>query len=298
MDPTLASLSPPKMRQIQTLVLRRITELVSPFPDSHVSPRSYEPLVSNIFPDPDSDTVTTSDPQRKRAFTQAGVLFQHLANDTAGQSQPRTDENIWFLSRQRFMRDRDPIKQIDVSPNGSFTPWILWDNRYWLRLRLVPSEPDRDVSELSRFLPLPLTIRPFHKLDMERIRRDTVNSRPRGAKKKGAGERLAGSIEHIQALFSAEAPSQLRFTLPVVAREGVNTRVGKPLDLKVREQLALPTLEYRLAGHAAEYSSPSEVELLHVGWRFKLKWQWMYKMIDTEALRLMGWPVGGNTDDA
>ncbi|KAJ5120628.1 uncharacterized protein N7515_010016 [Penicillium bovifimosum] len=292
LDPSLASLSPLQSRQLQSLVLRRITELVSPFPDNHVSLRSYETLVPNIFPDPDS-TAPTSDTPRKLAFTQAGVLFQHLANDT-GKQEPRTDENIWFLSRQRFMRDRDPVTHVDVSPNGSFTSWFLWDNRYWLRLRLVPSEPGRDVSELSRFLPLPVTIRPFHKLDMERVRRDTVNSR-RGVKTKG-GERLAGSIEHVQALFSAEAPSQLRFTLPVIVREGLNTRPGKPLDLKVRELLALPTLEYRLTGHAAEYASPSEVELLHVGWRFKLKWQWMYKMIDIEALRLMGWPVGGNTD--
>jgi hypothetical protein len=35
--------------EIQTIVLRRITELVSPFPDSHFSLRSYESLVSNVY---------------------------------------------------------------------------------------------------------------------------------------------------------------------------------------------------------------------------------------------------------
>ncbi|KAJ5563557.1 hypothetical protein N7535_008721 [Penicillium sp. DV-2018c] len=318
-DPSLASLSQLQISQLQALVLRRITELLSPFPDSHVSLRSYETLVSNIFSNPSETQALPAtgngnpgtSQNRKRAFTQAGVLFQHLANSTDSaakpqeqeqKQEPRTDENIWFLSRQRFMRDRDPIEHIAVSPNGSFTPWVLWDNRYWLRLRLVPCEPGQDGTELAgRIGPLPLTIRPFHKLDMERIRRDTVNSRKSGAKKKST-ERLPlpGSTEHIQALFSAEAPSQLRFTLPVIAREGLNKRDGKPLDLMVREQLALPTLEYRLTGHAAEYSSAREVELIHAGMKFRLKWQWMYKMIDTEALRLMGWPVGGpgDTDDA
>ncbi|KAJ5782985.1 hypothetical protein N7457_004759 [Penicillium paradoxum] len=303
MDPQLASLSTSQTRQIQTLVLRRITELVSPFPDSHFSLRNYESLVPNIFPTADYSSLGTKptpndqENRPKQAFTLAGVLFQPLANESS--QNPQTGDNIWLLSRQPFMRDRDPVMQISVSPNGNFTPWTLWDNRFWMRLRLVPSDPARDPSELgNRLSKVPLTIRPFHKLDIERIRRDTVNARPQGVKKDSAADRKQpGTFEHIKALLSAEAPSQLRFTLPVISREGINSRPGKPVDQKVRQQLALPTLDYRLSGHSAEYSSLGEVELTHLRWRWKLKWQWMYKMIDTEALRLMGWPIDKDISD-
>ncbi|KAJ5456667.1 hypothetical protein N7530_011941 [Penicillium desertorum] len=306
MDPQLATLSESRTRQIQTIVLRRITELVSPFPDSHFSLRSYEPLVSNVFPGPDDShdaSATSNDRKRRKAFTVAGVLFQRLSNEasTLEKSQdPRPgSDNIWLLSRQPFMRGRDPVTQINVSPSGSFTPWVLWDNRYWMRLRLVPV--DRDPSELGDQLrSVPLTIRPFHKFDIERIRKDAVKSRPQGRTNKdsSAEQKMPGTFEHVKGLLSAEAPAQLRFTLPVISRDGIVSKPEKPLGQTVWQQLALPTLDFRLSGHSAKYSSLSEVELVHLRCRWKLKWQWMYKMIDTEALRLMGWPVDKDAEEA
>ncbi|OQE32583.1 hypothetical protein PENFLA_c001G05128 [Penicillium flavigenum] len=306
MDPQLATLSESRTRQIQTIVLRRITELVSPFPDSHFSLRSYEPLVSNVFPgadDPYGTSATSNDQKRRKAFTVAGVLFQRLTNETSTlekSQDPRPgSNNIWLLSRQPFMRGRDPVTQINVSPSGSFTPWVLWDNRYWMRLRLVPV--DRDSSELGdQLISVPLTIRPFHKFDIERIRKDAVKSRPQGQTNKdsGAERKMPGTFEHVKALLSAEAPAQLRFTLPVISRDGIVSKPEKPLGQKLWQQLALPTLDYRLSGHSAKYSSLSEVELVHLRCRWKLKWQWMYKMIDTEALRLMGWPVDKDAEEA
>jgi tRNA(Ile)-lysidine synthase len=315
MDPQLATLSASQIKQIQTLVLRRITELVSPFPDSQFSLRSYEQFIHNMFSDPEDESLVkkSHDPDQhirpRQSFTLAGVIFQRLANETTtsihggGEKDRRSrGDNIWLLSRQPFMKDRDPVTQVNVSPRGNFTPWTLWDNRYWMRLRLVPSDPEYDPCELeTKLTQVPLTIRPFHKLDVERVRRDTMNSRPQGTKKTKKNSEIErdtpGTFENLKAVLSAEAPSQVRFTLPVVSREGINSRPGKPLDQKVKQQLALPTLDYRLSGHSAEYSSESEVELVHLRWRWKLKWQWMYKMIDTEALRLMGWPSGRDTED-
>ncbi|OQE83107.1 hypothetical protein PENNAL_c0034G11315 [Penicillium nalgiovense] len=306
MDPQLATLSEFRTRQIQTIALRRMTELVSPFPDSHFSLRSYEPLVSNVFPGAGGShgtSATSNDQKRRKAFTVAGVLFQRLSNEpsTLERSQnPRPGgDNIWLLSRQPFMRGRDPVTQINVSPSGSFTPWVLWDNRYWMRLRLVPV--DRDPSELEdQLISVPLTIRPFHKFDIERVRKDAVRSRPqrRTNKDSGVEQKMPGTFEHVKALLSAEAPAQLRFTLPVISRDGIVSKPEKPLGQKVWQQLALPTLDYRLSGHSAKYSTISEVELVHLRCRWKLKWQWMYKMIDTEALRLMGWPVDKDAEEA
>ena len=306
MDPQLATLSASRIRQIQTIAFRRITELVSPFPDSHFALRSYESLVHNVFPGLEGSqgaSATSNDERRRKAFTVAGVLFQPLANESSilGKSQdPRLGgDNIWLLSRQPFMRNRDPVTQVNVSPGGSFTPWVLWDNRYWMRLRLVPV--DRDVNELEdELISVPITIRPFNKFDIERIRKDAVNSRPQGRMNKDstAEQKMPGTFEHVKALLSVEAPAQLRFTLPVLSREGIVSKPGKPPSQKVWQKLALPTLDYRLSGHSTKYSSLSEVELVHLRCRWKLKWQWMYKMIDTEALRLMGWPVGKDAEEA
>ena len=306
MDPQLATLSASRTRQIQTIALRRITELVSPFPDSHFSLRNYESLVPNVFSgqdEPRDASITSNNQKRTKAFTVAGVLFQRLGNEatTPGMSQdPRLGgDNIWLLSRQPFMKNRDPVTQINVSPGGSFTPWVLWDNRYWMRLRLVPL--DRDPSERGdQLISLPLTIRPFHKFDIERIRKDAVNSRPqrRTNKDSAAEQKMPGTFEHLKAVLSAEAPAQLRFILPVISREGIVSKPGKPPGQKVWQQLSLPTLDYRLSGHSTKYPSLGEVELGHLRSRWKLKWQWMYKMIDTEALRLMGWPVGKDAEEA
>ncbi|CDM30729.1 hypothetical protein DTO013E5_625 [Penicillium roqueforti] len=306
MDPQLATLSASRIRQIQTIVLRRMTELVSPFPDSHFSLRRYEPLVHNVFPGLDGShgaSATSNDEKRRKGFTVAGVLFQRLPNEASrlGKSHdPRLGgDNIWLLSRQPFMKNRDPVTQVNVSPSGSFTPWVLWDNRYWMRLRLVPV--DRDPNELAdELISLPVTIRPFNKIDIERIRKDAANLRPRGQTNKDftAGQEMPGTFEHVKALLSAEAPAQLRFTLPVLSREGIVSKPGKPPSQKVWQKLALPTLDYRLSGHSAKHSSLNEVEVVHLRCRWKLKWQWMYKMIDTEALCLMGWPVGKDAEEA
>lgn len=312
LDPQITSLSASQIRQIQTLVLRRITELVSPFPDSHVPLRNYEPFISNMFSDPENDHPAKRNDldgaaHPRKSFTLAGVLFQPLTNeatapafDAEAKELQSRGASIWLLSRQPFMKDREPMTEINVSPLGNFTPWLLWDNRFWMRLRLVPSDAERDPNDLGdRLSHVPLTIRPFNKLDAERVRRDTVNSRPQGTKKDSSVERdTPGTFENMKAFLSVEAPSKMRFTLPVVAREGINSKPGKPLDQKVRQQLALPTLDYRLSAHSAEYASQREVELVHLGWRWKLKWQWMYKMIDIEALSLMGWPAGKSTEDA
>jgi hypothetical protein len=39
------------------MAVGELTELVSPFPDSHFSLRSYESLVSNVFPGADGSHV-------------------------------------------------------------------------------------------------------------------------------------------------------------------------------------------------------------------------------------------------
>ncbi|KAJ5747429.1 uncharacterized protein N7511_009125 [Penicillium nucicola] len=291
-DPQIASLSPFQTRQIQTLVLRRITELVSPFPDNHFALRSYEPMVSRIFPDTEvpQATATTSTPNdgepKKQAFTLGGVLFQPLTNEE--------NHNIWLLSRQPFMKGRDPVKRLYVPPRGEFTPWSLWDNRYWLRFSLEPSHSTADIRGLRKSPNLDICLRPFQQSDIQRMRKAAEGTGPKSERVVDATE--LKFWEQTRALLANQVPASMRFTLPLLGKVEGGSK-GYSLDQMDFQPLALPTLDRRLQNHAAEYDSRKEVELLHCGKHWKLKWQWMYKRIDTEALRLMGWPLE-DTEDA
>ncbi|KAJ6081219.1 hypothetical protein N7499_006093 [Penicillium canescens] len=287
-DPQIASLSTSKTKQIQTLVLRRITELISPFPDNHFALRSYEPMVSRVFPDSEVPQTTTANhgAHQKQAFTLGGVIFQPLANDNG--------HNIWLLSRQPFMKGRDPIKRLYVPPRGEFTPWSLWDNRYWLRFSLTPSDPTMDPRALSKLQSLSIRLRPFQQADMQRMRTAAEGTGPK--KERVIDATKLKFWEQTRALLATEAPASLRFTLPLLEKVESGSRENS-VDQASSEPLAFPTLDCRLQGHGAEYDSPKEVELVHYGKHWKLKWQWMYKRIDTEALRLMGWPLE-DTEDA
>jgi tRNA(Ile)-lysidine synthase TilS/MesJ len=291
-DPQIASLSNFQARQIQTLVLRRITELISPFPDNHFALRSYEPMVSRVFSGSDSDvprenTTCNNDARQKQAFTLGGVIFQPLANDEG--------HNIWLLSRQPFMKGRDPVKRLYVPPRGEFTPWSLWDNRYWLRFSLTPKNPTLDPRALSKLENISIRLRPFQQTDMQMMRKEAEGTGPKS-------ERIVDTVklnfwEETRALLAAEAPASMRFTLPLLEKVESNGSREHPVDQMTAERLAFPTLDCRLQSYEAEYDSRKEVELVHYGKHWKLKWQWMYKRIDTEALRLMGWPLE-DTEDA
>ncbi|OQD81486.1 hypothetical protein PENANT_c027G03450 [Penicillium antarcticum] len=285
-DPQIASLSAFQTRQIQTLVLRRITELVSPFPDSHFALRSYEPMVSRVFPDADisrsttTTTTTNEGEHKKQAFTLGGVLFQPLTNEEG--------HNIWLLSRQPFMKGRDPVKRLYVPPRGEFTPWSLWDNRYWLRFNFEPSDPALDIRAVRKSQNVDICLRPFTQTDMQKMRADAEGTGPKS-------ERVVDATklkfwEETRALLATEVPASMRFTLPLLGKVEIGSK-GSSVDQMNFQPLALPTLDCRLQNHEAEYDSRKEVELVHCGKHWKLKWQWMYKNIDTEALRLMGWPL-------
>ncbi|PLB42071.1 tRNA lysidine(34) synthetase [Aspergillus candidus] len=212
-----------RIRQIQALSLRRITEILSPFPDNHFSLRGFEKFIDRVFP-------STSQPQQERqkqAFTLGGVLFKPVS-----QKGDREWDNTWLVSRQPFMRHRLPTLSFDISisspsspssssssppdqqkkqgPNqnqeSNYTPWQLWDNRYWFRFALVPdmgstlsstssspqSSSRSQTDTKASFSPLPslntkasssptaeqpnfvsLTLRPLQQSDLEYLRKTT-----------------------------------------------------------------------------------------------------------------------------
>ncbi|KAL7660764.1 hypothetical protein ACMYSQ_000208 [Aspergillus niger] len=276
-----------KKNDIPSLTLRRITELISPFPENHFPLRSFEAFTSRVFrPSPSSGFQGgEGSTAKQQSFTLGGVMFQPLRCDllSASTSTKTTPDitkedggygNTYLLTRQPYMRNRLPILPITVpiypssssspssvhstadtqSPNSipSSSEWHLWDNRYWFRVM------GTIISPLSGSAPEPtslsLIVRPLQKSDLKNIR-------------------TAASKEEMRALMDRlgwDAPGLVRFTVPLLVLVGDG---GKEVPL------ALPTMETWLPGAEDMLQSMS----------YNIRWGWMYKMIDQEPLERMGW---------
>lgn len=282
-DPLLATHSTEQIRDIQSFTLRRITELVSPTPAYQYPLRNFEPFVSQAFKSPrhgDSNNHNLS-----RPFTLGSVMFYPLTwNPLVSSKDPRqapsSNERTWMVSRQPFPRYQLPVSEFEVpfpgpeqSPKeSSYGPWLLWDDRFWFRYslaRIQGSEQGKCHSSTHETKTLPLVIRPFQLSDWITLRH--------------GDEKWSRRLEHLRRDLQDNAPDSTRFTIPLLTR-GVSKGSGQEQSDKFAELLALPTLSFSLSAQPQGYN---QIEISHEGQRWKLGWQWMYKSIDTEALRLM-----------
>lgn len=339
--------------QIQDLTLRRITDLLSPFPDNHFPLRSFESFTHRVFRSTLSASSRSNDAARKHsnnanstreAFTVGGVMIQPVKTKHQPESElqshpspkctvlpnnkkkklysepePPPDsyyslvENVWLLSRQPFIRHRLPFAHVDVpitpavtllghKPGGVlsddnskliWSPWTLWDNRYWLRFAAIrnPAESERAAESLThnpntdrsnilqeaeeeepsspvKNTTLFLTIRPLQKPDLQTLRQHLADD----------------SKSHLWARFRTElshqAPGQIRFTIPLVSVSRRAEDDGSA-GVELERLVALPTLQ------------PSELppslcgEFTFMSTSWKVIWEWRYKLIDPEVLKLM-----------
>lgn len=292
-------------RQIQAVTLRRITELVSPFPESHFPLRGFGGFTERVF-----QPLGTDRPERQ-AFTLGGVMFQPSQRELADHESAR---DIWFISRQPFMRHRLPIldftipappvtkqqkQHIHRSDRYEYTPWKLWDNRYWFRLAITPNVPSSSPSATTRtnnenndvFLAentLLVTVRPLQQADIHHLR-EYLSSSPSPS---SSSSQSTTSSQHQQPkqtqnkkrkkvnplwtqlndTLSQELPGQSRFTIPVLfINHGGKERV-----------LALPTLDIHFPlSMSISNSVPGERIPCEI------RCEWMYKMIDGETVKSM-----------
>ncbi|KAJ5893532.1 hypothetical protein N7495_005223 [Penicillium taxi] len=268
--PSLESLSPTRTRQIQAMALRHVTEILSPFPGSHFPLRSFEPFVSQIFgPEENNKAFPKSKP-----FTLGGVMFQPIDWKSSAQGEPIT----WQLSRQPFMKGRSPVMRIEVpippATRPTFSEWSLWDDRFWFRLSIKPVQSEENQGVKFGYpIAMPFVIRPFEESDPQKTRG-------------GPGMTVLARVSarnharKLQSIFSREAPAASRFTVPVL-------EILQSGDENNGQLLALPTLNYHFLGDPTKNSDANEMQINYIGTMWSVRWQWMYKRIDTDTLRLM-----------
>ncbi|KAJ5107040.1 hypothetical protein N7456_003715 [Penicillium angulare] len=279
--------SPKWARQIQAMTLRRITELISPFPKNQFSLRSFEPFISRVF-GPIEESPRHENTIR-RPFTLGGVMFTPVDDSKSSTKKshemPPGEGSTWRLSRQPFMKDRSPVlsveaplptQKINSKSERTSSEWALWDDRYWLRFSIAPSKNQtgaRSISpqESTQTEAISFQIRSFQESDFQLM--------ARGGQKDHA---LRRSI--LRNILSSEAPGATRYTMPVLLQETFNEAGESGVKL-----LSLPTLDFPMSGRGFQYSQIMDITA--GGKRWTLKWSWMFKMLDTSALRLMGKPV-------
>ncbi|KAL4785541.1 PP-loop family-domain-containing protein [Aspergillus varians] len=326
---------PQRLHELQSLTLRRITELISPFPENHFSLSSYEGFTNRVFRSPpatpgllerDPDTERERQVEEERArkdrkpFTLGGVLFHPLSSSNT--STIDHDDTTWLLTRQPYMRRRDPILRFNLpisksSSKSTLTstsatatatntatypkqhpqsiiPWTLWDNRFWIRASLIPrcdspsDTPSGRKEKEGEYNNTPITvngkqpcpedgdqsqlvIRPLRQSDLSALRRlhtKSSNYNSTDGCKGGGGGESTFSVPAFFEKLDREAPGLSRFTVPVLAIAEAGAAEG--IDVP----LALPTIDLMFPG------------LESSGWT--MKWEWKYKMVDPESLKLMG----------
>lgn len=297
LDPLKSQLDPSRLFQIQSLTLRRITEIISPFHGNHFPVRSYEPFISRVFTSSEeghegsgAQSKNPSPPPRQN-FTLGGVMFQPLAvKDTQGQVPG--GKNIWLLSRQPFFKNKGTVTRFDIqlldgkqysyskSAMGD-APWTLWDDRYWFRFRVISAEKNQG----KRSGNMTFIIRPLQQSDLSTIRIDP-SLLPEMKRRK---DRFPTMIHNLlKGRLSENAPGSSRFTLPVLAVEKPRTS-PQPAKHEPEQLIALLTLDFSLDA-LSKKRGPNAVEFTYGEEKLKVIWEWMYKMVDTEAIRLMGGP--------
>ena len=193
------------------LAIRRLIANVTPL--ASVSLQSLKVVVDSMFPDLEFSEAVKMDKELKpQSFTAQGVLFQRLESPSSA-VQPADEriflkyldpDFIWVLTRQPYdsasaphthiiapssdsLKLDTPLSCNSVPAQLEWSPWQLWDGRYWIRV--------------SNMTPNPLQLRSFKQEDIGPFRNAL------GVKGR----------ERFDAILRAAAPGKVRWTLPVIA---------------------------------------------------------------------------------
>ena len=227
-----------KLRVSTAFLLRELAYPVSPQED--IAFRSMEPAVMSIYPELFDSDVNENRMHQPTGFTTGGVHFQRLPwplSQHGTEPHPSgfkklipkmeglNPDFVWQLTRQPFsdelpsftippsrrtpslLSDRDSIPP-DTYPMSSvspWSPWHLWDGRYWIRI----------LNRLTQHL----VVRPLQRSDLRVIEATVGRDR----------------YKALRELLKAAAPDRTRWTLPVIGQ----VDDSQPSLSRV---LALPTL--------------------------------------------------------
>ncbi|CAL3962509.1 hypothetical protein PZA11_000350 [Diplocarpon coronariae] len=212
-------------------LLKRVLLLLTP--NEHVELSSLHGAVAHVFPEIPSPGPP---PPRVSGFTVCGVYFRRLQDGGRGEASAAADPGSkprWSMSRQPYAARAGPEYALAFAPaGGAWSPWRLFDGRYWFRLR----NAGRTV----------LLVRPARREDWPDLRdlRTRCLAAPR-------------------ALLGERAPGEVRWTIPAIACLAADG---------TERVVAMPTLGITLPGFEAAAGSAWEIRYKKIeadGWNFR-----------------------------
>lgn len=202
-------------RRVAAVLVRLLAKLVSPLEE--IPLEHLRSATEAIFPDLINQQYLVFDRcSQVSNCTTGGVHFRRVAKRLCWSkpSESRTlglneapshtldHDFIWSLSRQAYP---SPLKPWNVPISVGFSPWTLWDGRYWIRVLNANSES--------------VVVRSLRANDLTHLRAILPKE----------------SWQNLHNLLAEVAPGKIRYTLPIVAAaDDRNTGPG--------EVFVLPTL--------------------------------------------------------
>ena len=209
------------LRAPTAFLLRQLAYCVSP--QEHIAFGSMKPVVMSIYPELFDSDISENPMYQPTGFTIGGVHFERLPWPLSQhETEPRPSnfkkpipgtEGLnpnfaWRLSRQPFSdqlplipipppnrnpsllskSDSRPTDTYPVSNSSLWSPWHLWDGRYWIRVL------NRSAQHL--------VVRPLQRSDLRSIEATIGGDR----------------YKTLRELLAVAAPNKIRWTLPAIAR--------------------------------------------------------------------------------
>ncbi|OJD27162.1 tRNA(Ile)-lysidine synthetase [Blastomyces percursus] len=300
--------SSPKLQRTLAMVLRRLVDIVSPAPKSDIPLEKFTMALQTVFPTLKSASGETSASSIQDIFTVGGVKFEPVtaSSQWAGAKVvplksfvPRKQNNgygsnTWLLSRPPYSRRVSrPISTFDLqlfnlstakyyTDTSRWSPWQLWDNRHWIRVRAEPANL-KDPAEKDSFeyngMNIPVVVRPMDGPDLSDVRRRLVKytwflseNETDAMKSDVPSFPTLKSRPQLDDLLQNHAPDDLRYTIPVIAEATGRKRV-----------LAFPSFGYRMPVIFTRRMGHNNDRRDH----WTLNWQINYKHIDLDLLNLV-----------
>ncbi|KAL6719362.1 hypothetical protein ACLMJK_003601 [Lecanora helva] len=220
---------------IASLLVRRLAEIVTPYESIPLGSLRF--AASILLPESVlQEADVSNEGLHDKKFTAAGVQFERLdltleapSPDAEARQQDSRDLNpdhVWSLTRQPFTALRatnmaqeangtsahtcifktECSSSADISESSVWSPWQLWDGRYWLRIF------NRSKDSVQ--------VRPFCEADLQALRAALPKAQ----------------LKLLEDVLAAAAPGKVRWTLPVISH------FVKTQDDETSNILGLPTL--------------------------------------------------------
>lgn len=141
-----------------------------------------------------------------------------------------------------------PTPQRSPSVDYTWSDWVLFDGRFWIRIRYRPFNLTPGTSIQVRFLDV---------ADLEKLHRDVRHAR---------------NLKRLELVLKRHAPDRLRFTLPVIVQAQAATLEGES-EKDGEKIMALPSMSWSDRGWQEWMHEEEQPAMESEGWKYQIRYK-------------------------